>query len=350
MGRWESGGGPGPGVVINGKYELLEPAGEGGMATVWRGIMHGAAGFTRPIAVKRLRPEFRAIKNYVDMFVEEARVGSELNHPNIVQVVDFCVDADGLYYLIMEWVEGLDLGHFTRLVAHTERPLEWTLAAATGIGVLRGLGAAHERSRPDGSPAPVVHRDVSPHNVLIDQSGVVKLSDFGLARARDRIMSHTAPGAVKGKLHYFAPEITKGKRATPRSDVFSLAVVLWEALAGRRAFAGDNDREVLSRIRRGEVEPLSQFRPDLPERLVAAVHRGMATVPEDRFVSARQMAVELGECLREAGEYVDQQAALGQRVTEARDSARALGHAVSATELDLPTWSYTALPASPGEK
>jgi serine/threonine protein kinase len=170
------------------------------------------------------------------------------------------------------------------------------------------------------------------------------------SRARDRVMSHTAPGAVKGKLHYFAPEITKGKRATPRSDVFSLAVVLWEVLSGRRAFVGDNDRDVLGRIRRGEVESLAQFRPDVPERLVAAVHRGMATVADDRFVSARQMAVELGECLREHGEYVDQQAALGKRVAEVRDNARALGHAFSATALDLPTWSYSALPAAPGEK
>jgi eukaryotic-like serine/threonine-protein kinase len=344
MGRRESAA-IGAGAVIEGKYELVELAGEGGMATVWRGVLRGAAGFMRPIAVKRLRPEFRAIKNYVDMFIEEARVGSELNHPNIIQVIDFCPDQDGLYCLIIEWVEGLDLGRLTRLAAETSRPLEWPLVAAIGIGVLRGLAAAHERRRMDGAPAPVIHRDVSPHNILVGENGAVKLSDFGLARARDRIMSFTAPGAVKGKLHYFAPEVTTGMPATPRSDVFSLATVLWEVLAGRRAFAGQTEMDVLGSIRRGDAPPLAGIRPDLPARLVAAVQRGMATAVDARFVSARHMAVELGECLREAGEFVDQQAAIGRRVGEVREQARAQGHALSAAELDQPTWTFAMEPA-----
>jgi serine/threonine-protein kinase len=342
----------GAGALIAGKYELVELAGEGGMATVWRGVLRGAAGFARPIAVKRLRPQFRAIQSYIDMFVEEARVGSELNHPNIAQVIDFCTDADGLYCLIIEWVDGLDLGRLARLAAETGRPLEWPLAAAIAIGALRGLAAAHERRRPGGTPAPVVHRDVSPHNILVGASGVVKLTDFGLARARDRLTSFTAPGAVKGKLHYFAPEVTTGMPASPRSDVFSLATVLWEVLAGRRAFRGGSEPEVLGRIRRGQVEPLAGVRPDLPARLVAAVSRGMATASERRFVSARHMAVELGECLREAGEPVDQQIAIGARVSEVRDEARALGHAMSAAELDQPTWTFAVQldpgPAGPG--
>jgi len=348
MGRGESGS-AGTGVILDGKYELMDLAGEGGMATVWRGVVRGAAGFVRPVAIKRLKPEFRAIKNYVDMFVEEARVGSELNHPNIVQVVDFCVDPEGLYYLVMEWVEGLDLGRFARLAAEGGRPLEWSLAAAIGIGVLRGLAAAHERCRADGTAAPVVHRDVSPHNILIGMSGTVKLSDFGLARARDRVMSFTAPGAVKGKLHYFAPEVTTGMPATPRSDVYSLAAVLWEVLAGRRAFQGDREPDVLAQIRRGDVEPLARIRPDVPARLVAAVNRGMSTAADARFISARHMAVELGECLRDAGEYVDQQPALARRVVEVRESARLGGHALSPAELEQPTWTF-AVTEAPGDE
>jgi len=345
MGRRETAG---AGVILDGKYELVELAGEGGMATVWRGVLHGAAGFMRPIAIKRLKPEFRAIKNYIDMFVEEARVGSELNHPNIIQVIDFCVDPDGLYYLVMEWVDGLDLGRLARLAADTSRPLEWPLAAAIGVGVLRGLSAAHERCRADGAPAPVVHRDVSPHNILIGLNGSVKLTDFGLARARDRVMSFTAPGSVKGKLHYFAPEVTTGMPATPRSDVFSLATVLWEVFAGRRAFSGETEVDVLVQIRRGEVEPLANVRPDLPARLTAAVQRGMATAVDARFISARHMAVELGECLRDAGEYVDQPGPLGRRVAEVAEQARALGHALSGAELDQPTWTFAASP--PGDE
>ena len=328
------------GKLVGQRYRLLAPAGRGGMATVWRGAVEGAYGFTRTVAIKQMHPHLAETPLYVDMFVEEARVGSELNHPNIIQVIDFCTDPDGLYYLVMEWVEGLDLHRLAQLAADSAAPLEWPLAASIAVGVLRGLAAAHERCRPDGSPAPVVHRDVSPHNVMIGVNGSVKLTDFGLARARDRVMSFTAPGSVKGQLHYFAPEVTTGMPATPRSDVFSLATVLWEVLAGRRAFTGDTEVDVLAQIRRGGVEPLGRFRPDLPPRLVAAVQRGMATAVDARFISARHMAVELGECLRERGEYVDQQGPLGRRVGEARERARAGGHPLSAAELEQPTWTF----------
>src|SRR5687767_4694336 len=136
------------------------------MATVYKAVIRGAAGFQRSVAVKHIRPEFRALKNYVDMFVEEARVGSELAHPNIVQVHDFCA-AEGHYYLIMEWVEGIDLGAFIKSYRDQQKLVPWPLAVAVGIGTLRGLGAAHDRVSADGTPAPVIHRDVSPHNVLL---------------------------------------------------------------------------------------------------------------------------------------------------------------------------------------
>src|SRR5439155_1359905 len=184
-----------------GKYQLVSVAGEGGMATVYKAVQKGAAGFQRTVAIKHIKPEFRAIKNYVDMFIEEARVGSELAHPNIVQVHDFLAEG-GSYYLVMEWVEGIDLGHFVRLHREAGQQVQWPLAIAVGIGTLRGLAAAHNRTAPDGSPSPVIHRDVSPHNILLGVNGVVKLSDFGLARARDRVASMTAPGTVKGKLSY----------------------------------------------------------------------------------------------------------------------------------------------------
>src|SRR5262245_24022431 len=144
--------------LVDGKYELTSVAGEGGMATVYRANVRGAAGFSRTVAVKKIKPEFRAIRNYIDMFVEEARVGSDLNHPNIVQVYDFTSDASGSYYLVMEWVEGMDLGTFIRARRDRERHIPWPLVAAIGIGTLRGLAAAHDRRRPDGTPAPVIHR------------------------------------------------------------------------------------------------------------------------------------------------------------------------------------------------
>src|SRR5207237_5451466 len=143
----------------------------------------------------------------------------------------------------------------------------WPLACAIGIGTLRGLGAAHSRVAPDGTPAPVIHRDVSPHNVLLGTNGVVKLTDFGLARARDRVASLTAPGTVKGKLTYLAPEVTFGKPNTVQSDLFGVGSVLWETLTGERLFDGKTDIEIFKKIRACTVPPIQKRRPDVPASL-----------------------------------------------------------------------------------
>jgi serine/threonine-protein kinase len=306
------------GRIIGGKYHLVELAGEGGMATVWRGIMYGAAGFSRTVAVKKMKPEFRAVKNYIAMFVEEARVGSELQHPNIVQVLDLCVDEDNYFYLVMEWIDGLDLGSYVRSYADSGLATPWPLIVASGIGVLRGLAAAHERVRPDGTPAPVIHRDVSPHNILLALNGVVKLTDFGLALARDRIYRLTAPGTVKGKLSYLAPELTMGQPATTMTDLFAVGSVLWEALATRRLFEGATDLEVFEKIRNAEVAPLASTRSDLPPRLVAAIHRALASTVAGRYASARDMAQELAGILASVPLPTDAQTLLGRSVAVAR--------------------------------
>ena len=325
------------GDMTGGADELLELAGEGGMATVWRAVMHGAAGFTRPVAVKKIKSEFRAIKNYIDMFVEEARVGSELAHPNIVQVHDFLTDASSSYYLIMEWVEGVDLGSFVRSYVRGTTPTPWPVVVAIGIGTLRGLAAAHGRRRGDGSLAAVIHRDVSPHNIMLGANGIVKLTDFGLARARDRVYSLTAPGTGKGKLSYLSPEVSTGKQATPLSDVFSVGTCLWEALSGRRLFDAQSDLEVFKQIRNCEVRALAPLRPDLPPRLIAAVHKALSKEPADRFGSARLMAMELAGVLSSA-EPGDLQAELGRSVVEAKRRLTAATR-VSAQD-DEPTWTF----------
>lgn len=282
---------------IGDRYELVAMAGEGGMAKVWRAVMRGAAGFSRVVAIKEIKPEFGAIQSYVDMFVEEARVGSDMAHPNIVQVYDF-LNYDDTFFLVMEWVDGVDLADFVSAFKRRDQPVPWTLVASMGIHALRGLGAAHARRRPDGVEAPVVHRDVSPNNVLLSTSGQVKITDFGLARARDRLYSLTAPGTVKGKLSYLAPEVTYGKAASPQSDQFSVGGVLWEALAGRRLFSGPSDIDIFRQIRKCEVPPLGELRPDVPLRLAAAIHRALAVDPADRFASAVAMATEMITALR----------------------------------------------------
>ncbi len=326
------------GQLIDGKYELVSIAGEGGMATVYKAITRGAAGFQRTVAIKHIKPEYRGLKNYLDMFIEEARVGSELAHPNIVQVHDF-VSEDSSYYLVMEWVDGVDLGGLIKAARELGKPVPWPLAVAVGIGTLRGLGAAHTRIAPDGTPAPVIHRDVSPHNVLLGINGTVKLSDFGLARARDRAASLTAPGTVKGKLSYLAPEVTFGKPNSVQSDLFGVANVLWEALAGERLFDGKTDIEIFKKIRACQVPPIAQRRPDVPSGLVLVLDIALSADPNNRYGSAEEFAFALSGVMRQAV-GVNAPVALGQAVVEAR---RALGN--SDTDL-VPTSDHSPPPPS----
>ena len=305
--------------LIAGKYELLECAGEGGMAVVWKGLMHGAAGFTRPVAMKQIKPELRHDDRQVAMFVEEARLGSCLLHPNIAQVLDFVDDAQGAYWLVTEWVEGLDLGTLLRYYRARQERIPWPLAAQVGIGALRGLAAAHERHTIDGTPVPIVHRDVSPQNLLIGIGGAVKLSDFGLARARDRTSVLTTPGFIKGKLGYLAPELVGGAAASPQSDLFSMGSVLWESLAGHPLFTGKNDREVLRNIHRGQVPPVSGERPGLPKVLVYATSRALSRTPGERYPTASAMAQDLESALAGAlTSTLEIQLRLGRVVADAR--------------------------------
>ncbi len=320
------------GSLIDGKYELVEIAGEGGMATVFRAVVRGAAGFQRTVAIKRIRPEFRALRNYIDMFIEEARVGSELAHPNIVQVHDFC-SSEGAYYLIMEWVDGIDLGTLQQLFLRSGKHLSWPLVVAISIGALRGLGAAHDRRTANGEPAPVIHRDVSPHNILVGGNGVVKLTDFGLARARDRAYSLTMPGTVKGKLSYLAPEVTLGKPNSIASDLFSMGVVMWEALVGQRLFDARNDLDVFKKIRACVVPPLGPIRPDVPPSFSAVIMRALSLDPAARYKHANEMVADLlrvegpgirgGEAPELIGAAVEEARALRRAASASRPQASA---------------------------
>ena len=309
---------PKPGDLIGGRYRLIEIAGRGGMADVWRAEVQGDHGFRKVVAVKQMHSGLAEQPQYVAMFVEEARLGAALESPNLAEVRDFIGDR-GNYYMVLEWVEGVDLGSWTRWHFERGEGPRWELVAAVGVGVLRGLAAGHERVEA-GAPAPVVHRDVSPHNILLTSRGLVKVIDYGLALAADRRVEATEPGVVKGKMSYLSPEIVGGGRPVPASDQFSVGSVMWEALVGRKLFDGANDYETYVRLRDCQVQPLKPLRPDVPADFVALITRALAARPEQRFPTAREFARQIGTVLKKVQLRKDLHSMLAKTVIEARAS------------------------------
>jgi serine/threonine-protein kinase len=284
--------------LLGGKYEPVRPAGEGGMASVWLGYTHGEAGFRRKVAIKRVLRHLVSDEKFEQMFVEEAHIVAELNHPNIVQIHDFGRDEEGGYYIVMEWVSGLNLGNYVRAFTLVGRTPPWALVSAIAIEVLRALSASHSRRNQAGIPVPVIHRDVTPANVMIGFNGAVKLTDFGLSRALDRPRT-TDPGIVKGKIAYMAPELFDQRKPDPRCDIFSVGVTLWESLVGQRLFGGeDTDVDAAMRVLACQVPPVREFVPSVPSLLESIVNKALARAPEARYQRARDVIDALSGMLR----------------------------------------------------
>lgn len=297
-----------PERLLGDKYEAVTPIGRGGMASVWLGYTHGEAGFRRKVGIKRVLSHLHEDEKFAAMFVEEARVVAELNHPNIVQVHDFGRDLQGGYFIIMEWVEGVNLADYVRAYARAGEKPPWPLVAAICIEVLRALSAAHSRTEDSGRPVPVIHRDVTPSNILVGSNGVVKLTDFGLARAGDRPRT-TDPGIVKGKVAYLAPELFQDSKPEPRCDIYSLGVVLWEALTARRMWNMDqSDVKLAMSILEGKIPRITELQPDLPEPLAEIVAYATARQPRDRYARATEMIDALAGMLRKHPEPTDARA------------------------------------------
>jgi serine/threonine-protein kinase len=297
---------PLPPRLLGSKYEPVEPVGRGGMASVWLGYTHGEAGFIRKVAIKRVLTHLHHDERFEAMFVEEARVVADLNHPNIVQVHDFGRDHEGGYFIIMEWVEGLSLTDFVRAFLRVGDVPPWHLASAICIEVLRALSAAHQRVDAAGRPVPVIHRDVTPSNILVGVNGSVKLTDFGLARAMDRPRM-TDPGVVKGKVAYLAPELLENAKPDARCDIYSLGVVLWESVTAQRLFAAPDrtDVDTALRILEGKVPKITDVRPELPSELAAIAAQALARNPRDRYQRATEMIDALAALLRKHPEPTD---------------------------------------------
>lgn len=338
--------------IRNGRYELVDIAGRGGMAVVWRATQHGDIGFQRTVAVKQMHAHLSESQLYIDMFAEEARVCAAMQSPNMAQVYDF-ISEDGKYYLVLEWIDGIDLGSLIRHYTARDSQMPWEMSAAIGVGVLRALADAHEREDQSGEICPVLHRDISPHNILVTARGMVKLIDFGLCLARDRQKELTEPGVVKGKMSYLSPEVIKGQRPNEKSDQFSVGSVLWESLAGKKLFDGESDFDVYTKIREGQVAPIRPLRRDLPRGLIAVLNRALATEENNRFSSVREMGRELSAVLKSARASKDLHAIIGKTVLEARehlDMGDRTGDHSTTTPIADPVIDVVTLPGEASDK
>ncbi len=282
-----------------GNYELTRHLATGGMAEIWIAKQSGAGGFAREIAIKRILPHLAREKRFVDMFFDEARIASALRHPNIVQIYELGED-DGEFFIAMEYIEGADLADL--LDKADERSVEFPMAISVRIiaDILAALEFAHEFHE-DERALQIVHRDVSPHNVLIGTDGIIKLVDFGIAHAVER-HSKTETGLVKGKLSYMAPEQVEQGAVDRRADIFACGVLLYELLTQRTPFG--RELVAVNAILHQDPPDPRDFRPDIPEELVPIVMRALEKKPDDRYQSAQEMLEDLESVLRSFDKYV----------------------------------------------
>jgi len=282
-----------------GRYRLVDMIGKGGMAEVFRAVAQGMQGFERVFVIKRIRPDRSDSPRFVQMFCEEARISALLDHPNIVQVYDFG-QIDGAYFMAMEYLRGKDLSTVMRALRAQSDAVPPSLAAFIARDVARALHHAHTALRSGGHAGGIVHRDVTPSNIMLLWTGGVKILDFGIARAA----ALARPGDSKlnrpeGKLAYLSPEQVRGTDVDRRSDIFSLGVVLWEMIAGRRLFAGANDLETMRNVLTEPIAEPSRRRDGVPAALDVIVARALARDPARRYATAEALADDLDRFLIE---------------------------------------------------
>lgn len=278
-----------------GRYELLVPIARGGMARVWAARQHGQRGFQKLVAIKTILPHLAEETDFERMFLDEARIASWVHHPNVCEIYDLGEDNRTLY-LAMEWVNGDSLSRVLRASGKTEA-LDPRVAARILADACAGVHAAHEQTDDDGRPLEVVHRDLSPHNVLLTTDGVAKVCDFGVAKALGQLHDQTSAGQLKGKISYMAPEQIAGAPIDRRSDVFSLGCALYEATTGVRPFRGEQAHMVLHAILSGELQPPTSVVRNYPPELERIVLRALAHRPVLRFPTAERMRFALEEFL-----------------------------------------------------
>ncbi|MDB4945614.1 MAG: serine/threonine protein kinase [Labilithrix sp.] len=283
-----------PGMRL-GRYELLVPIARGGMARVWAARLHGQRGFQKLVAIKVILPHLAQEPEFERMFLDEARIASGVHHPNVCEIYELGEEQRTLY-LVMEWVSGDSFSRVLRASGRTEA-VDPRVVARIVADACAGLHAAHELTDDDGRPMGVVHRDLSPHNILLTADGTAKVCDFGVAKALGQLHEATSAGQLKGKIAYMAPEQITGSDVDRRSDVFSMGCVLYEATTGVRPFRGEGDHQVMHAVLKGEVAPPTTLVRGYPMELERIVMRALAPKPLLRFPTAERMRFALEELL-----------------------------------------------------
>ncbi len=321
-----------------GRYELLIPIAKGGMARVWAARLHGQRGFSKTVAIKTILPHLAEEPEFERMFLDEARIAAGVHHPNVCEIYELGEEGKTLY-LAMEWINGESFVHILRsnpnappVIGNSPAkvdPIHAHLAARIISDAAMGLHAAHNLTDDDGQLLGVVHRDVSPHNILLSAEGSVKVADFGVAKALGQ-MTATAAGQIKGKMAYMAPEQVEGKAIDRRSDIWSLGVVLYEASTGKKPFAGEGDAAVMRAILMGEYIPPSRLVRGYPIELEQIIVRCLSPNPTHRYSTAERMSIAIQEFLSRSGSVVTQshiaalvQQRVGGELQQRRDKIKA---------------------------
>jgi serine/threonine-protein kinase len=292
-----------PGMRLD-RYELLCALAQGGMGAVWLARYAGKFGFTRLVVVKVMLPHYASDEKMRAMFIDEARIAASIDHPNVVATLDVG-EQDGLLFLVMNWVDGDSLSHLVKQVAQNNDRLPSGVALKIAADVCAGLHAAHELRDENGELRGLVHRDVSPQNILLSLTGRAMLIDFGIAKANKRVSEETSIGRIKGKLGYMSPEQARTGHVDRRADVFSVGAVLYEVFAGFPPFEKENDIQTLTRLTRGG--PAAPLPRGTPPAVQSVVMRSLALDPLQRYQTAREMGHELVVAMREIGEPMTEQ-------------------------------------------
>lgn len=277
------------------RYTITERLDQGGMAEVFRGVAESLQGFKKSVAIKRILPSLTKNDKFVSMFLDEAKLSLFLQHANIVQVFDIGV-TDASYFLVMEFVDGCNLKALLERLKEKGRRIEIALAIYVMMECCKALNYAHHAESPEHEPLNIVHRDVSPPNILLSKMGEIKLVDFGLAKANSQIES-TDPGVVKGKFSYLSPEAASGLEVDHRADIFAAGIILWEMFTGRRLFYGDTDYQTVELVRQARIPSIAALNPEIEPELEGIVRKALARDPADRFYHAADLADALAQFL-----------------------------------------------------